>query len=467
VAGFILIVALWVGAIVDLAFRVREVDRQLDAMTDRFIRTEDALQTIRTTVLLAAIDWRDAFLDLEPGQLDYYRGQLASHREEGTRRLAELRIAEEASSARDAVAALEREVNAYWAGVLPLVGQSAPRQAADVRRILNERVIPKRAQVIRIVQQVQQINRARLQRQQRETANVYARAQARVAATGGIATLLSLVVGALVFTHVTSLERQLRAELAANAAITADLHRLSTRLVRAQEDERRLIARELHDEVGQALTAVKLQLAVVRRHGPPASHGAVDEARDTVDAALQSARHLSRLLHPPMLDDMGLAAAVEWYLRSYAERTGIAAAFEHAGTERRASPEIETCLYRVVQEATTNVAKHAHAANCRVYLQRLPSSVVLTVEDDGGGFDATSPQNAQAGGLGLLGIKERVEGFRGLFHLETAPGHGTRLTVELPALDEQGDSLAPRVAAEDLTAEPTGEAGDGTDSSRG
>ena len=119
------------------------------------------------------------------------------------------------------------------------------------------------------------------------------------------------------------LERRLRAQLAANAESAAQLHRLSARLVRAQEDERRLIARELHDEVGQALTAVKLQLA---RRAPVGAGRAgaarIDEARAITDAALQSARQLSRLLHPPMLDDMGLAATLDWFLKGFSERTG-------------------------------------------------------------------------------------------------------------------------------------------------
>lgn len=363
VVGFALLVALWLGAVADLAFRVRQADRRLDVMTDRFIRTEDVLQTIRTTVLLAAVDLRDAFLDTGAERTSAYRAQLLDHQQQSVGRLAELRAGEDLGFARDAVNALEREVKAYWADVMPLIDQAPPQQAVDVRRILNERVILKRATVVRIVQQVQQLNRSRFQRQQRETAEVYAGAQTRVAATGGLATLLSVVVGALVFVQVTRLERRLRAELAANTEITADLHRLSARLVRAQEDERRLIARELHDEVGQALTAVKMQLSIVRRSGGDDQRRALDEARAVVDAALQSARNLSRLLHPPMLDDVGLAAAVDWYLRGFSRRTGIVTSFEHAGTEVRASAEIETCLFRVVQEATTNIARHAGAAN--------------------------------------------------------------------------------------------------------
>lgn len=159
------------------------------------------------------------------------------------------------------------------------------------------------------------------------------------------------------------------------------------------------------------------------------------EARSITDHALQTVRDLSQLLHPPLLDDLGLPATLDWYLRGFATRTGIAGDLVHEGVEDRLAPEIEVCLYRICQEALTNVAKHAHAKSCRVYLQRLPQTVLLTVEDDGNGFDvqaSTAPPARR--GIGLLGVEERVTGFGGTFRLESTPGKGTRLTVEVPAL---------------------------------
>lgn len=434
VAGFGLLVVLWLAAVVDLAFRVRDANRELDEMTHRFFSTDEALQSIRGSVLLAAIDWRDAFLDTDASRISTYRRLIVDHRQECTHALGTLRGSGEAWLVTD-VAKLEHEVDAYWAGVVPLVEMAPLRQAVEARRILNERVIPKRAQVIGIVQHVQQLNRAKFQRQQRDVGAVYMAAQSRLVWTGGLATLLSVVIGAVVFVHVSRLQARLSRQLAANEDITAALHRLSARIVSAQEDERRHIARELHDEIGQVLTAVKLQLSLVGRAIPAEHRPSIDEARSVVDSALQSTRSLSRLLHPPMLDDIGLAAAVEWYLKEFARRTNIEVSFEHSGLDRRASREIETCVYRVVQEATTNIARHAEASTCRVYLQRLPASVVLTVEDDGRGFDATEPTagTATGEGLGLLGMRERVEGFRGTFRLEGGEGRGTRITVEVPA----------------------------------
>ena len=458
-AGVGLTIVLWLAAGVDLAFRYQAVSREIGGMTDRFLASEQALADLRTSVLLGAIDWRDALLDSEGTERgDFYLAQLRRYQQVCAASLDELDRGGGPLGGSDSLGALTREVNDYWASVLPLVTLPPALRATDLRRLLGERISPRRESVFRIVAHAQALNRSHLEQQQRRETEVYERSRNRFLVTGGAALLLSLAVGAFVSTHVSRLERRLRAELGANAESAVQLHRLSARLVRAQEDERRLIARELHDEVGQALTAVKMQLAVVRRSLPDGAAGAIDEARAVTDAALQSARQISRLLHPPMLEDTGLAAALGWYLNGFSERTGIPVEFVHSGMEERAAAEVETCLFRVVQEATTNVAKHARATSCRVYLQRLPSSVALTVEDNGRGFTPPGTRPGPLEGIGLLGIKERVTDARGTFRIESAPGRGTRLTVELPALGVPADGNADASAGADV---PGGEADTG------
>ena len=440
-AGFALTIVLWLAAGVDLAFRHQANERERGDLTERFLTSEQALADLRASVLLGAIDWRDALLDsAEPERADRYLTELRRYQAVCTASLMELERSGEPLGGSESLRALAREVNDYWASVLPIVTLPPARRATDLRRLLNDRIIPRRQSVFRIVAHVQALNRSHLQQQQRREAEVYGRSRNRFLVTGGAALLLSLIVGAFVSRHVSRLERRLRAELGANAENAVQLHRLSARLVRAQEDERRLIARELHDEVGQALTAVKMQLAVARRSLSEGAAGAIDEARAVTDAALQSARQISRLLHPPMLEDTGLAATLDWYLRGFSERTGIPVEFVHSGMEVRAAAEVETCLFRVVQEATTNIARHAQASSCRVYLQRLPSSVALTVEDNGQGFAPHGPRLGRRDGIGLLGIKERVTDASGTFRLESAPGRGTRIIVELPALEPLGDA---------------------------
>jgi len=434
-AGFGLTIVLWLAAGVDLAFRYQAVNREIGGMTDRFLASEQALADLRVSVLLGAIDWRDALLASGgPDRAEFYLAQLRRYQQVCAVSLEELERSGGPLVGSDSLEALTREVNDYWASVLPLITLPPALRATDLRRLLGERIIPRREAVFRIVAHVQSLNRSHLQQQRSREAEVYRRARNRFLVTGGAALLLSLAVGAFVSAHVSRLERRLRNELTNNAENSLHLHRLSARLVRAQEDERRLIARELHDEVGQALTAVKMQLAMARRSVPDGQARAIDEARTITDAALQSARQISRLLHPPMLDDTGLAPTLDWYLKGFSERTGIPVDFVHSGMEERPAPEVETCLFRVVQEATTNIARHAAATSCRVYLQRLPASVALTVEDNGSGFEPGAAPRHELEGVGLLGIEERVTDARGTFRIESAPGRGTRITVELPAL---------------------------------
>jgi two-component system, NarL family, sensor histidine kinase UhpB len=145
-------------------------------------------------------------------------------------------------------------------------------------------------------------------------------------------------------------------------------------------------------------------------------------------------RDLSHLLHPALLDDLGLVAATEWYLKGFGKRHGVRTDLLHDRMDERLAPHTEATAYRIIQEALTNVAKHANATSCRVYLQRLTHTLIVTIEDDGVGFDPTEPRSPEGTrGLGLVGIRERVAQLHGTIRLESSPGRGTRLTVEVPA----------------------------------
>jgi signal transduction histidine kinase len=214
------------------------------------------------------------------------------------------------------------------------------------------------------------------------------------------------------------------------------LQDLSAKLINAQEEERRSVARELHDEVGQVLTAIKVELAVAQRAIEARGDDAqvLHDARSITEGALTTVRDLSHFLHPALLDDLGLPATVEWYLRGFSRRHSVRAELLQSHMDDRLAPEVEASSYRIIQEALTNIAKHARATSCRVYLQRLPSTVLITVEDDGTGFvESQRDPTSGTAGLGLIGIRERAAHLGGSVRIETAPGRGTRITVELPA----------------------------------
>lgn len=202
------------------------------------------------------------------------------------------------------------------------------------------------------------------------------------------------------------------------------------RVVAAQEQERRRLARELHDETGQALTSILLGLRTVEEAGGESNmRAAVAEVRELVRATLQDVRQLAVELRPKALDDFGLVPALERLTDTFREQTGIALEFHSTLPAGRLSPEIETALYRIVQESLTNIVKHARAGSVSITLGRKRNAVTVVVEDDGVGFD---PARTREEGLGLIGMRERVALVGGRLTIESRPGAGTTFVVEVP-----------------------------------
>jgi signal transduction histidine kinase len=222
---------------------------------------------------------------------------------------------------------------------------------------------------------------------------------------------------------------------ASRAAVAVDLsERVATdalrRVVSAQELERRRLARELHDETGQALTSILLGLRGVEDASDPADLAkATGELRELVVTTLQDVRRLAVELRPKALDDFGLVPAIERLVETFREQTGIEVDLEPRLGEERLPGEVETTLYRITQEALTNVVKHAQAHRVSIVLMRRDASVAAIIEDDGRGFgDAETASN----GLGILGMRERISLVGGRLEVESSPGSGTTLSIEVP-----------------------------------
>ena len=202
------------------------------------------------------------------------------------------------------------------------------------------------------------------------------------------------------------------------------------RVVQAQEQERRRLARELHDETGQALTSILLGLKPVEDAlADHPAQAALAELREQVVAALQDVRRLAVELRPAVLDDFGLEPALERLTDSFAEQSGIRVDFHSSLGEARLPSEVETTLYRVVQEGLTNIVKHANARNVSVSIVRRDSAVAAVIEDDGAGFDLRA---ATDDGVGLLGMRERLALLEGRLEIESRPGAGTTIVAEVP-----------------------------------
>jgi two-component system sensor histidine kinase UhpB len=211
--------------------------------------------------------------------------------------------------------------------------------------------------------------------------------------------------------------------------VETERRRSSQLVLRAQEEERRRVARDLHDEVNQALTAILLRLEALGHDAPPAQREEVAELKRLAAQAMDELLNLARQLRPTALDDHGLVTAIEAQVRGFSDRTGIAARLETEGDPGELDDEKQTVIYRIAQEALANAGRHAGASHVDVALTAVGDGARLRVADDGSGFD---PRLARAGGLGLEGMAERARLVGGELDLRSAPGRGTEVTLEVP-----------------------------------
>jgi two-component system, NarL family, sensor kinase len=210
---------------------------------------------------------------------------------------------------------------------------------------------------------------------------------------------------------------------------------VSKGVLRVQEAERGGIARDLHDGVGQALTALKIDLEVLEQQAARTGSELgprLASLKTLADRTLHDVRRLSHRLRPHMLDDLGLVPTLRWLARSFADQLGIDVNVEAIGVDEPLDPDLESLVYRVAQEALTNVARHADASAVSLRLERRAGQLVLCVADRGRGFDMAPVADAPAAGFGLTGMRDRVRLFGGRFSVDSRPGRGTTIQVEVP-----------------------------------
>ena len=218
---------------------------------------------------------------------------------------------------------------------------------------------------------------------------------------------------------------------------TAELQALSQRLLRVQDEERRKIARDLHDSTGQTLAALKISITMLEDQckNLPAALPLVRDVSQLADRALEEIRTMSYLLHPPLLDEVGFSCAAAWYIEGFAKRSGISVKADFASSPDRLPKRMESVLFRVLQESLTNVHRHSGATNASISLQRDPDAITLEIRDFGKGISAERlPQlrgvSAETG-VGLAGMRERLRELNGKLEIES-DGHGTTMRAVVP-----------------------------------
>ncbi len=230
------------------------------------------------------------------------------------------------------------------------------------------------------------------------------------------------------------LEQRVRERTAELEAAHQALRMLSGRLLQAQDEERRRIARELHDSAGQLVAALNMNLVPIQAEAGKLGEQftrAVDESLELVDQLSQELRTISHLLHPPMLDEAGLEFALQWFVEGFAQRSKIDVDFESTPDLGRLPREVETTIFRIVQESLTNIHRHSGSRTAAVRLNRDAEQVTVEIEDQGKGMPGGSTVRMRAG-VGIQGMRERVRQLGGLLEIRSSPGAGTTVTVTLP-----------------------------------
>jgi signal transduction histidine kinase len=327
----------------------------------------------------------------------------------------------------------------------PVFDWTPEEKATRSLEFLRSEVLPRREAVLTLTQQIEGLNDANLADQHNEVTRRHTDLRHDLQTLLWQSVFLGVLVALSAVMRLRVLERRSEQQRTSTEHAERQMRQLSQQLVAAQEEERRKLSRELHDHVGQTLTALRLQLGRIERLHVPTSvqvADAVAETRLLVDEVVRTVRDLALGLRPSMLDDLGLGPALEWHVRDTNRRFGLAVALNVQGDLNDLADQQKTCIYRVVQEALTNCVRHSSAQRVAVGLTRTDRGLDLTITDDGTGIDTA--RHAQ--GFGLRGIEERARELGGRVSLLTSPGAGTTLNMHLPLFGGPPEVVLARAA---------------------
>jgi signal transduction histidine kinase len=325
---------------------------------------------------------------------------------------------------------LRKEVDEYGKELEPAFqGDLRGRKGYDHRH-LETQVFPRRDRTIAIADKINAINELLFTSDGERGAALFVQLNQRIHLMFGLALCAGAILAAACIAHVLWAGRDARLRDDKMGRAQEEMNKLSARLAEAQEQERRAISRELHDQVGQALSILRVNLynaAAVTASENQEAHRFLRTAGGLADDSIKSIRNIALLLRPSMLDDLGLVPALGWQAREISRRTGIQIDVVAKDVPEELPEEHKTCVYRIVHEALRNASRHSGARKVRITVQQEREDMVLTIGDDGNGFDAQVVR-----GLGLLGMEERAKHLGGTFHIQSDIGAGTLLTISLP-----------------------------------
>lgn len=407
------------------------IQSQNESIRRDYVNRDRILEALRSDIYLSGTHVRDFLLEPDLGQSEQDRVELSSD---------EARVGAMLAAYQGVLRGEERspfehfksEVQAYFDSFLPALHWSPEQRKQLGFSFMKESLLPRRMTIVRLADQISLLNQQQMNAGNEQVIALFSKFRSDLTLLL-TATLMGglLLAGGSIF-RILRLESVSNTRFAEVLEARKALRDLSARLVEVQESERRALSRELHDEVGQSLSALLLALGNAASMIPPNEHPLIRtqllDTRRLAERTVATVRDMCLALRPSMLDDLGLIPALEWQAREISRTSALHVTVQGVTSSAEdLSDEQKTCVYRVVQEALRNVLRHAKAKQAQVILTEADDTVHLTIQDDGQGF---SPVREK--GLGLLGMEERVKHLGGVFQVRSSPGQGTAIEVSLP-----------------------------------
>jgi signal transduction histidine kinase len=399
-----------------------------ESIVEDFAERVQHLDDIRSTIYLSGTYLRDYLLEPAPEQAEPNRFALRDAQARIQTLLSARRPLADATD-QELYGALAKEIQEYWRTLEPVLSWDAGQRRTNGYRFLHDEVLPRRSNTLRIADMIAAANREQLLQRDHRLLDMFSGLRSQLVGALIVMFLLGSAQAAAGALHILRLEERTLRHLTEAREARRELKSLSAKLVTTQEDERRNISRELHDAVGQSLSAVQFELHGLAGIVPagPEVHSKIDRIRVLVESSVAMVRNMALLLRPSMLDDLGLIAALEWQSFQISKATGMRIGVTAEGPSEEIPEEHKTCIFRIVQEALNNVCRHANANSVQIHVVASGGGIVVMIQDDGKGFDP-----ARTRGLGLIGMQERVEILGGSLIIDSGLGKGTTIGASLP-----------------------------------
>jgi signal transduction histidine kinase len=435
--GFGTLVALIAVLGLSASRRADRIESEIAAIHENYSHTVFVLNQTKEDTYKSGIAVRDYLLDPSPTVSPKYKQELSSIKNSVTLHLDSLKhlISQDEGTVLER---LTRQLDAYWDSLDHVFKWTRQQRESLASPFLTQKLIPQRNSILSVMHEIDDLSQRTLKEQ--DQVNISRRKfQAYLREMLGASMALALGVAAVSIFRVSALERHSENQRQRAVDAENELRRLSQQLVQAQEEERKSISRELHDEIGQMLTGLKMELANLEefRKSPGNEFNEhLAETKAITEQTMRLVRDMAMGLRPSMLDDLGLEPALRWQAREFSRHSGVPVSLDADGNLEHLSEALRTCIYRVVQESLTNCGRHAQASNIQITVSGREDRINLIIEDDGKGFD---PNKISDRGLGLIGMEERIKKLGGTFLIfsQTQKGlTGTVLRVELPYTTE-------------------------------